>query len=551
MARYIEERISAPNRLQLWTDQLLPTQQASGQPLIRSTAQQAPQETSAGFIDRVRSARNRPRLSAGDRWRREQAATREKYETQRESLLTTPKGQRNGALLGLIPHQRTIDYVFPSDERREKRSAQQDREGFFAPVVDDIKAGVRGVKEYFTGQGSPNRPMRNGKPVSMEDVEGLYEQLNIPQVQMQRETQNLQLGLGPSRETLPQAPAAKEAPSPVTDAVDQSLSTQQASRTKRPIPEWLGDPAKQAVREVHADQEAAGDWRSSGAWEEHVQQGYDAYQKRGMGDLTLEQYEAAAAEREGKHRYTQAFNKMADAGGLRDLSMANRADMAKGPGDIQNERMDAQAQSRIDAMDDGPAKEEAQAQLSDRQANRDMLSPFDRFEGSKGSPDAKAREQRMSNYQNRLDQLVEKRAISNRESMGMMKQAKKAEQEQFKFDEAVRTAEAKEQDLFRKEALREAGIKSEEAITGVNASIHELGMSEGKKFKTGRFSSINLGDVNEQYNAMTPEMQFMVQKQAARLWSKDRDTNKDNMENFLSAFGMVQDMQLLQAKQNR
>ncbi len=81
----------------------------------------------------------------------------------------------------------------------------------------------------------------------------------------------------------------------------------------------------------------------------------------------------------------------------------------------------AQRMAEINAMPEGEAKQDALAEYRDELKAREEagITRFDSFQGSVGSPDAKAREQRMETYKNRLKELSDARVITKREARQM------------------------------------------------------------------------------------------------------------------------------------
>ena len=334
-----------------------------------------------------------------------------------------------------------------------------------------------------------------------------------------------------------QAEALDSQPTPVTDTTDRVLSqggqpaTQDptayadqiaAMQTQpedeqydlRPAPEWMGDKARAEWDAIQRETAKAGDWRSSEAWQDHVRQGYDAYQKQIQGnldrvnddvldkdgldsyatrDMTFEQYEQAAAEREAKHRYSQAQQRLDRAGATGDMSRANIQGWNRTAGDMQNERMDAQAQARIDAMEDGPDKEEAQAQLADRQANRDMLSPFDRFEGSVGSPGNRARNERLAAYESKLKSLTESRAMTKMQANAIMAQEREIQRE-IEIAEATQAQKAQEERLIEQRKLD--GEETEHVKPAMIGLRTLFGRKGGEKFSE-MYNQLDEGEQDE------------------------------------------------------
>ena len=111
----------------------------------------------------------------------------------------------------------------------------------------------------------------------------------------------------------------------------------------------------------------------------------------------------------------------------------------------------AQRMAEINAMPEGEAKQDALAEYRDEMKARSesRMTPFDRFEGSKGSPDAKAREQRMETYKNRLKELSDARVITKREARQMEREnaALEIERDRLRVDrEKIEAQERMEAD---------------------------------------------------------------------------------------------------------
>jgi hypothetical protein len=110
----------------------------------------------------------------------------------------------------------------------------------------------------------------------------------------------------------------------------------------------------------------------------------------------------------------------------------------------------------IETMEDGPAKQDALAALQDEETAKRTagLKDSDRFEGLKGSPDAKAREGRMAAYKEKLKSLEDGRVITKREAEQKAKEMKLFEQEDAKIANKTKELEILEKDLeMRREIL--------------------------------------------------------------------------------------------------
>lgn len=135
----------------------------------------------------------------------------------------------------------------------------------------------------------------------------------------------------------------------------------------------------------------------------------------------------------------------ANRGRFQDIAADMRTGGAKpieSAAQLSDKREFDKRKALIETMVDGPEKKDALAALQDEQAASAKLSPFDRFAGSAGSPDAKAREGRIAAYEQNLAQLREGRLIGKREEKRLAKENREIEMKQQELDTERMKAEA-------------------------------------------------------------------------------------------------------------
>jgi len=170
----------------------------------------------------------------------------------------------------------------------------------------------------------------------------------------------------------------------------------------------------------------------------------------------------------------------------------------------------------IETMAEGPDKQDALAALQDEETAKRQagVKDSDRFTGSIGSPDWKERQGRMEAYKQKLTELSNNRLITKQQAGAAMAQARKADVEEAKAMETMRTIEQKQEDKQVEAELMQRGLTEKKSIAAANSGFRSMATFNGKI--GGKGPRINGAQVTDMFMQMDPAMRMDVMEEAAR-----------------------------------